>query len=99
MLKKKTTPQEVCDLLNEMLKLDYNCTKKLIEYRVPCNKKIADHPTIQVTADEKLGIMGIINSLFGIRDDFKGAICYEFESNRIIRFILTPEEKTPRRKK
>jgi len=97
-LKKNITPKNVCDLLNEMLKLDYKCTEKLIEHRVPCNEKIADHATIQVQQFKtdkfpKVGLMGVINGLFGIRKDGMGAICYEIDFGKIIRFKPTPEKK------
>ena len=98
MLKKKITPQDVCNTLNEMLELDYKCTKKLFEYHVPCNSKIADHPTIQVQKFKtdkfpKVGFIGIINGMFGIRGDGMGAICYEIEHGKITRFMPTPENK------
>jgi hypothetical protein len=98
MLKKNITPKNVCNLLNEMLELDYKSTKKLVEYRVPCNEKIADHPTIQVQKFKtdkfpKVGLIGVINGMFGTRKDGMGAICYEIDLGKIIRFKPTPEKK------
>jgi hypothetical protein len=97
MLKQSITPQDVCDLLNEMLKLDYECTYGIATHRQQCNEAIASHPTIQVQqfkGDEfpKVGIVGILNGLFGIRDDGMGAICFDFddESGKILCFKPTP---------
>jgi hypothetical protein len=98
MLKKNITPKNVCDLLNEMLELDYSCTEKLIEHRVPCNGKIADHASIQVQQfktdnSPKVGLIGVLNGMFGVRKDGMGAICYEIDFGKIVRFKPTPEKK------
>ena len=98
MLKNSINPQDVCDLLNELLKLDYHCVKTLVSHRVRCNEAIAGHPTVQVQKfidDEhpKVGLIGILNGLFGIREDGVGAICCETnESGKIIKFKITPEQ-------
>jgi hypothetical protein len=93
-IKQSVTPQDVCDLMNELLKLDYACASGLINYHQPCNKTVADHPTIQVRqyGDEEpsVGILGILNGMFGIREDGMGAICYEIDLGEILRFIPTP---------
>jgi len=100
MLKQSVTPQEVCDLLNELLKLDYDCAHGLISYRQQCNKLVADHPSIQVQQYKgdnfpKVGIVGVLNGIFGIRDDGMGAICFEIDNGKVLGFKLTPptEEK------
>jgi hypothetical protein len=60
---------------------------------------MADHPTIQVRqypGDEysSVGILGILNGLFGIREDGMGAICMEIEDDgKIISFKLTPKKE------
>ena len=91
-IKPSVTPQDVCDLMNELLKLDYACASGLISYHQPCNKAIADHPTIQVRqyGDEEptVGILGILNGIFGVREDGMGAICYEFDNDKIMGFKL-----------
>jgi hypothetical protein len=97
-LKQNVSAQEVCDLLNEMLKVDYSCTSALFSHREKCNKDMADHPTIQVRQypdDEysSVGILGILNGLFGIREDGMGAICMEVEDEKILGFKLTPKKE------
>lgn len=87
MIKKSITPQDACDLLNELLKLDRDCAHSLILYRQKCNEAIANHPTIQaqlLKGDNfpKVGIVGILNGMFGINDaDGMGALCYEEGEN------------------
>lgn len=96
-------PQDVCDLLNELLKLDYDCIENLIDNGVLCNNKIANHPTVQVKDIEvydkqtisTLGIIGVINGLFGVDDNNTGAICYEIDdkTGMITCFKLTENYK------
>ncbi len=98
MLKKSITVSDVCDLLNELIALDYDCAQTLISTRVRCNVAVANHPTMQVQhykSDEfpKVGIVGIINGMFGIREDGMGAICFvvDDKSGKILRFEPTPQ--------
>lgn len=95
MLKETVKVTDVCDLLNEMLNLDYDCTHELISQRMRCNDAIANHPTVQVQQykdDEfpKVGLLGIFNGLFGIREDGMGAICMEVDNGKILGFKPTP---------
>lgn len=96
MLKENISVQDVCDLLNEMLEKDYECIKALIGTRTPCNDVIADHPTIQVRKFDneppKVGLLGFLNGLFGIRKDGMGALCVELDDDgRFVKFKPTPE--------
>jgi len=98
MMKQSIIVNDVCSLLNEMLKLDYDCTHAIVSYRQKCNDLIANHETIQVQqykGDEfpKVGIVGILNGMFGIREDGMGAICYEIDNGKILGFKPTPEKE------
>lgn len=95
MLKSSITPQDACDLLNELLKLDYDCVHALVANRVPCNKQLADHPTVQAQdySDDpkfRVGLLGFLNGLFGVREDGMGTICMMVEGVKIVGFALTP---------
>lgn len=97
MLKQSVTPQEVCDLLNEFLKLDCSCAQRLLSHHEVCNVPVANHPTIQVQMyyyneePPKVGIVGILNGLFGTSENGMGALCYEIDGNgTILGFKLTP---------
>jgi len=102
MLKESVTPQDVCDLLNGLLKSDREFVTNLVRFHAPCNTEIAGHPTIQVRGYKEYpnvytcGIVGILNGIFGIRKDGFGSICYEIddESGNITEFKTTEGVKT-----
>jgi hypothetical protein len=73
---------EVLEVLNRAVKADHVAVEILIEKRVVCNKALADDPTIQVVSKDgrtKVGLLGLINGIVGIRDNGWGyiAACYE----------------------
>jgi hypothetical protein len=84
MLKNQITVDDVCALLNELLVADYNCVSKLLNIHEECNDKIADHPTVIVTNEQRpsIGFIGILNGLFGVRDDGMGPICIELDDKK-----------------
>jgi hypothetical protein len=95
MCKDSATPSDVCDLLNELLKLDYDCIVALVTNRKKCNEAIESHRTVQVQRGiddlfASVGIVGILNGLFDINEDGCGALCYEVIDDRITCFKLTP---------
>lgn len=101
MLKKSVTQTDVVKLLNEMLLKDPKCVKKLFEHRVPCNGAISCHPTIQVLILENqdgplVGLLGILNGLFGIGDDGFGAFAMEIDDDGNILKFLTADELKPK---
>lgn len=97
MLKKIISPQDACDLLNEFLKLDPECARAFFSHREKCNEAVTQHPTIQTFQYEgespKVGFIGLINGMFGVKEDGMGAICYEIDqdTNEIKSFKLTPK--------
>jgi hypothetical protein len=55
----------------------------LIDARVTCNEALADHPTIQVGQQDgsyQVGLLGILNGLFGINDAGWGPITAHIDS-------------------
>lgn len=96
-MKESITPAEVCAFLNELLLVDEKCITELFRHHQRCNKKMRDHPTVQVNlySDEEhpeVGIMGILNGMFGIREDGMGALCYEVsERGKLLCFKPTPD--------
>lgn len=68
-------------ILNEIHAADPTVLPALIDYRVPCNDILADHPTVQVGGlpgcrGGFVGLLGILNGLFGAgpRGGFIGAV-------------------------
>jgi len=65
--------QEFVDFMNELIKIDRGAIQELIESRVVCNKKLAEHPTVQVSnyfgdGQYWVGMLGIFNGWFGAYD-------------------------------
>lgn len=82
MIKKSVTPGGVVRLLNDMLKIDKDAVTALCSQRIDCNRELADHPTVQVWGMDgecKVGLIGILNGIFGIAKDGSGAIAADFE--------------------
>jgi len=85
--------ENVITVLNEINKLDPTVLLALISYRVPCNQALADHPTVQVGKSElgdyfEVGLLGILNGLFGVKEDGYGYIAAEFDGDTLKGFKL-----------
>lgn len=88
-LKTSITPQDAVDLLNSMVAADQLATHVLVEDRQPCNELLAQHPTVQVSGTKRtenddikyeVGLLGVINGLFGVDDTGYGAIEANFDA-------------------
>lgn len=76
-IKESVTIDETVAFLNELFAIDPTMLKAMIINRVPCNQKMADHPTVQVwdfDGDTRVGLLGFLNGLFGVSDKATGAI-------------------------
>ena len=89
-----TTVDEAISVLNTVLEADPEATRYLIEGRVICNEALAAHPTVQVgevNGRYYVGLLGVINSLFGVDEREWGFIAAEYDdAGRLQRFIRTP---------
>jgi hypothetical protein len=85
-------------VLNEAVKADRMAIVNLIDHRVPCNEELAEHPSIQVSCKRpgekggvigcKVGMLGIINGIFGVDEQDWGFIAAEMDAEgRVVRFI------------
>ena len=76
---------QAISFLNELIALDPQAITALVESRVPCNQALADHPTVQVSATTgngfSVGLLGVLNGLFGAREDGWGFITAVFDDN------------------
>lgn len=80
--------QDLEAYLNELLTLDpiavqALAVQALIDNRVPCNEGILNHPTVLVSGEGEVGILGILN---GMLNDRLVAAVYE-DDGRLVKFI------------
>ena len=72
---------DVVRLLNEAAAIDPKAILALVNARVPCNEALLNHPTIQAgrgpEGKPEVGLLGILNGLFGTYDDGWGCIAAE----------------------
>ena len=93
---------DAIDRLNKMLEADPVAISALVETRVPCNQEMADHPTVQVTDEGlqggyKLGILGVLNGLFGVDQDGWGPIAAQYEQDDLSTVIGFTRSDTVKR--
>jgi hypothetical protein len=94
----------IATYFNQLLKVDKPAVAAMFANRVPCNKAMADHPTVQVTAQHggyHVGLIGILNGLCGVRDDGMGRLCLVWkevdagEEPELVGLALTPKVAVP----
>jgi hypothetical protein len=105
--KQTLTVDEAIGYLNSLVECDREVIGLLAETRLPCNEALVNHPTAQtVPADlanqdtgSVIGLLGILNGMFGIDEHGWGAIAavYENDGITLIRFTRTdaPNIKRP----
>lgn len=87
MIRWQVNINDVVNLLNDALKVDPQAVTALINTRVQCNNELADHPTIQVglfDGEYRVGLLGILNGIFGIADDGWGPIAVIIGADGIV---------------
>ena len=96
-MKPAVTPDDVIATLNEALALDPVALTLLVMNRVVCGKALANHPTIQVAAGEiaapfeyAVGLLGVINGLFGVDDQGTGPISARVVDGQVVAFERMP---------
>jgi len=101
-MKNEITLDYVVEFLNSLLEVDRKAISALCATRVPCNEKLAEHETVQVAAlkDDDgnyhsftVGLIGILNGLFGVNEDGYGYILavVEDDTNVINKFMTRTE--------
>ena len=99
-IKESVTLEDVAEFLNELLKVDYDTINKLFSIRMACNGELADHPTVQVlqVGGNKtnpyfvVGIIGLLNGLFGTTEHGWGRLCVNAEKDKILSFSVLSDE-------
>jgi hypothetical protein len=83
------TVDDLVRFLNELLAIDRDAVSALFTHYIPCNEALLKHPTVQVaTAKDEtsfkpvdgahpgfVGVLGILNGLFGIDERGSGFVC------------------------
>jgi len=102
MLKKTITRDEVINFFNELINIDKSAIAALIANRVPCNERLANHPTVQVGKQNEgydVGMLGILNGLFGCDNDGFGGILFCFDDKNNLIKVISREEQIAETKK
>lgn len=103
MLRKQIKPKEVIVYLNNLLKIDRLAIEILFNIRVLCNGRLAKHPTVQVgkfSSRYAVGIVGIINGMFGVDGNEWGCIAIDLsKNNKIKKFRLVRKSDIPKSSK
>ena len=56
------------DLLNDVLERDPEAITKLVNMRIDCDERLANHPTVQVHKFDdvyRIGVLGLLNGVLG----------------------------------
>ena len=81
--KLEITPDKAIEVLNRLLQKDFWAIQELFKYRVKCNEDLAQDETCQVKQESKgkytVGLIGIINAIFGIDEEKCGFISYSID--------------------
>ncbi len=93
-MKKDIEPRDVINFLNDLFYRDPDAVVRLLDFSTPCNREMADHPTMPVREGDdcfSVGLLGILNGLFDARSDGQPPICVEFSpKGEMLRFCETP---------
>lgn len=79
-----TTVDDALEVLNRINWADPTVLPFLVNCRVPCNEAVREDPTVQVGKHDgewKVGLLGIINGLFGINEHGSGFICAVYDDD------------------
>jgi len=81
------TAIKIVDFLNNLLEYDRAAVEALINTRVDCSDEMANHPTVQVRShgdgnQHRVGLLGILNGLCGIKKNGYGLIVAEFNDHK-----------------
>ena len=99
MYRESITIEDALEVLNRATKADPQAMRELVAARMPCNAALRDDPTIQVSGsgsdDAEVGLLGIINGMFGIDEDGWGPLGAVMNNGALIGFErVTPEWKS-----
>lgn len=91
MVKESVTLKETVEFLNSLIKVDSSAINALFSSRISCNEEMANHETVQVMARDgffQVGMIGVLNGLFGIDKSGWGHIIADYEDGKITKFNM-----------
>ncbi len=90
-------PRDMVDFLNELLRLDPHAMGELMGTHVKCNKDLADHPSVQVTAEDRprVGLLGLVNGYLGHKRAQVVMLTDADDREKIRRFVRASTEPCP----
>lgn len=78
---------QAIEVLNSVHQADPTVLPLLIDYRVPCNRAVADDPTVQVGVHDGLwtvGLLGIVNGIVGVDTNGRGFIAAHYDDDGVL---------------
>ena len=82
------TVEQAVEVLNRAHKSDPVAMHNLVNNRVLCSEKLAEDPTVQVgslnNGFHEVGMMGIINGIFGLDENKIGFIAAECSTDGVV---------------
>jgi hypothetical protein len=91
-------PFRVIEVLKHVLDRDPDALHHLLEFREPVSEELADGDVVFVTIDTppRLGLIGLLNGLFGQADDGSGFIRVHYDGAVVTGFSVNPNAPKPR---
>jgi len=91
----RITPKKTVAFLNAAMALDAKAMHELVETRVRCTLALASHngisPFCYNKSEHAIGLLGILNCLFGAYASGDGKIAALFCDGRLVRFVHLKE--------
>ena len=99
-LDRKLVAEHIVKCLNEYFQIDPEAIKGLFAHRVPVNKELLEHPTVQCRCGEPptVSILGLLNGIIGTipGTDSTGYLCGDYNENDLddlLGFSVHPKSK------
>lgn len=90
-------PFRVVEVLKHVLERDPDALHHLLEFREPVSEELAAGDVVFVTTDTppKLGLIGLLNGLFGQAEDGRGFILVHYDGATVTGFSVNPNAPKP----
>jgi hypothetical protein len=88
----KKLAKELVNRMNELLKDDaaHELLQRMLSVLFDVTDEVAHHPTIQVSQEDTVGFLGMLNGVVGIRPDGYGHITAVYDDNcKLASFSVT----------